>query len=481
MSLHRAMLVRERMLTMGVRFVVVSMLAVLTAASSICAAEPPSSSIEKIVADAFAQASIEHSVIKTTTVHDAKFEEVQPWSLDSRGLCLNRSDALEGLIKRITEPTQGNKANTVADYCVAAKHFIKDDRADYRALACELLGHFQTEMAELGLIPEVGNVLDDDAFAFGGMHRVLPQSGRPWWEVGEKMAVADVARWVLVATTGIQFPSKEEFLAWWQNNSAYRERIWYWQVRWCAHKASDDLVLLERIDPHRALKIMLLVNNPSALRAEAGSTSLDVRSSMVRVIGPKTDAIADFIRQNNLKQTLLAVLSGSVVWPELQIDQYSRMGFVNKISDLSTGVFERADAKALEGILNSGEGLLAKEPQEQATIALLAARLEPERHDEIVLSQLKRNADQPSLAVDAIQRTSLKHWELIKTTFGRSRDYEQETIIDALGSLKDSAARKALGELMASQDLTVHLNQWGRRTPIRRRGCSEPIPELHKR
>ena len=60
-----------------------------------------------------------------------------------------------------------------------------------------------------------------------------------------------------------------------------------------------------------------------------------------------------------------------------------------------------------------------------------------------------------------IQRTGFKHWELIKTTFGRSREYEQEAIIDALGALKDPASPNALGELMALRDLTVRLDQWG--------------------
>ncbi|HVM61535.1 MAG TPA: hypothetical protein VMV72_11795 [Verrucomicrobiae bacterium] len=439
----------------------------LTAASSLRAAESPSNSVQRIVADAFAQASLDHSTIKTAGLYQARRAdtppiELRPWSfvLGFDDKSLNRSDALEDLIKRITALTPSNSSDCVASYCQFAKRFLSDDRAGYRAIACEFLGHFPTEMAEQGSIPQVGNLLDDDALAFKGMHETPVQSGLfTCREVGIGVTVGDIARAALEASTGIRFSNREKFLAWWGNNAAFQERIWYWAVRWRIPDPSDDLGLLEKIEPRQALKVMLLVDNGSALLAESGVPPSDLSSWMCH--SPNKEAIAEFVRRNNLRQTLLDLLSGSAVWPELQIDQYSRMDFVNKVSELSTGVFEQADAKTLEGILDSGGGLVAQEPRQQATIALLAAHLDPERYDEIVISRLKRNPEQAALAVDAVQRTGMEHWELIKTAFARSRVYEQATIIDALGTLKDSTPRKALGELMESQDFTAHLDQRG--------------------
>ena len=108
------------------------------------------------------------------------------------------------------------------------------------------------------------------------------------------------------------------------------------------------------------------------------------------------------------------------------------------------------------------EGTLLAQLQrtpKQSQLAVMAAELNPAKAEEILLAQLQRMPGESYLAVRLVKVSGLAHFDLVKKSYHTSGgESDNQSVIAAIGDLKSKAAAKALGELLAGDDLSVAEN-----------------------
>jgi len=457
------------------------------------AIEPPSApakvndtrrvEIAKAVAAAIEKAVQEHSD-KTKIVsleghgYPRGLEGV--WSLTLRdwpGKNLNRSAAMEKLVSEVRALTAAGREDEVAVYCAAAGEFLAHEEAPYRAVACEFLAHFPGQTCDCGLLPRVGELLTDQRAAFDALlFSYSPEEGGHWGlRQSGSMAVAEVARTALELTTGLPFKDRAAFARWLEANENPREHLWYWAGRWRNRPGQADREIgeLEKLPGETALKIMLLAPLPDALQAEAdlalgGAEPQDkLKVTGLSVAFPSDENVAKFLIRHSLKGTAIAMLSRSPDWPELKEPSVRRSLLSRLISVLRPAV-TKDDVDKLLKVLEVEDGPLANvevtspwAPQPRQELAAMAAWADKSRTEQILLSQLEKNPAQSRLACGLLYSTRLKHWELVKKTYRQSEIPHRFDVIRSVvelagwGHISNAEAKKALGELLAWEDLAA--------------------------
>jgi hypothetical protein len=309
------------------------------------------------------------------------------------------------------------------------------------------------------------------------------------------VSVADVAREALAGAIGFEFQDAKAFEIWWQGNKDCRHRLWYWAVRWerlpvvvtpppsaanaktpiatPVYKVSVETefpALVGELGPEEALKTLLLANNAGAVAAQSGAkcafydpnpnvqlaaNAPNLRSFQL-YIEPKV--VAKFVQEYSLKPRLLKILLQDQPWPEV-VAKESKSYLLYCVIEVLKLVATRADAAAIQQALDNPIPALTFDPVLQTRLALLLTTLDPQRSEEILLSQFRQNPKQPGLAAELIRTTGLKHWGTIAPAV-KNRDV-RERILAPLGQLQTPQAARILAGLLASEDLTPKVDRWG--------------------
>ena len=388
---------------------------------------------------------------------------------------LNASPAMEALVRKVDALAGDGTGEAAREYCERAVPYLSHEQPAYRAVACEFLAHFPVAAIELGLVPVIAGLLSDPAPAFPAVTASLRPSGRNEVAGTVQLSVADVARFALTDITNFAFADREVFSTWWRQNRNLHERVWYWAVRWRKRETQKDLDRLAALEPRTALKILLLVGNSTARQTEAALPWIvagDQRepSDMLPMAGmmawaPTAETITAFVRNIGLRDFVLGLLSGDEIWPETAHGTY-RYGFralVKTLIPVCEQVLERTDAQILEAALNDGKGLSASSAAIQTDLALLAATLAPDRAEDIMVSQLRRNPTQRLLAAALVERTGTHHWDLVRASYFCDGPYYPSSslrpqIVRALGGA-GAGARARLLELFRAEHLSAALTE----------------------
>jgi len=404
---------------------------------------------------------------------------------------LYQSEAMENLVKKLTAT---GRRDEVAAYLHFAQSYLNHQQPQYRAVACEFLARFPLEMIDGGLLPTVAQRLADSAPAFDGARFGMGQQATYITRLVNGVSVADVARAALAGATGFQFQDAKTFDIWWQGNKDCHHRLWYWAVRWALLPVVAPAGVAESKTPvvtprykvsvetefpavvlvlgrDEALKTLLLANNPDAIAAQAGGryamADFDPnRNPNLPVwFGPQLhiepQVVAKFVQEHSLQPRLLEILQQDQPWPEVAT-RLAKNVLLSKVIEVLKIVATKPDAAAIQQALDNPIPALTFDPVLQTRLTLLLTTLDPQRSEEILLAQFRQNPKQRGLAVELIRTTGLKHWDAIAPAV-QDRDV-RERILAPLGQLQTPQAARILAGLLANEDLTPKINEWGYET-----------------
>ena len=380
------------------------------------------------------------------------------WSLSGRGYgdCLNRSPAMEEFV------TAAGKSAELPDLLpLAVKRLDKAD-APARGVACEFLAHFPRQMLEAGLLPDLAKVLDDSRFCFDGASIGMGQTADYIHRLDKGMSVADLANLVMQRATTFSFPSRKSFDGWWPRNKDYRQRLWYWSLRWWrAVPEPPALADVTDLKPGEGLRLLLLAGNGPAAVVDAGLPEGCRFNSGKRIepdspqqrsnpdVGVSCAAIADYIRKHELKTTVIGTLHGEVPWPEARgKDAFTSL--VHTVIYVLPVICDQADVPRLKPLLGRKD-----EPFSlvQLELSNLVVKLDPPEAEAVIVEQLRKGL--PGSVPELIRISGLKHRELIhKLGPGGG-------VLEALASLGTPEAAALAGQWLNQRDWTPKVNQWG--------------------
>lgn len=390
------------------------------------------------------------------------------WTLrmqDGEGLPF--SPAMEDLVAKVRALADANSP-PVAPYLRAAGGFLKQQEAVDRAMACEFLAHFPAQTVEQGLLGGVGECLDDPAAVFEAFSVNIPQSAAlPPSIVAMPMNVGQIAKIAAANITGLSFPSRNVFKQWWRGSGDYARTLWYWRARWQYVAPDNDLPALDTLDPKDALRIMLLTNNRVAISQEAGeprryggekNRPADLPGVFqLNEVSLSPAVIAAFAKKHSMKDDLLGLYYESPAWLKFSDkdnrDYYSKMLF--GVTRVLGHLLDKEDLPAVEAILTGKTVQLSLHDSLMAHVALMGAGLAPANAERLLVDQLHRTPGQSDLAAELVKVSGLKHLDLVKAAYNASA---RTSVIDQIGALKSKPAAKALGELLAADDLSFSEN-----------------------
>lgn len=437
--------------------------------------------VAKVVADAFQKAVEEHSdktKLQKADGHEFSAARGRLWSLWGwPGKNLNRSVAMAKLVYVVRKLMVAGREPEVAAFCAAAGEFLTHKEARYRAVACEFLGHFPAQTCDLGLLPRVGKLLTDQSVAFDALWYSQYRGMGGHWGLHPRgsMTVAEVAQFALLRLTGLPFKDRPTFAAWLAANKDPHERLWYWAGRWRDNpgQGDRDIPKLAKLPRQTALKIMLLC--PSGLQAEADLAlakgpeppmKLEVTYlSVTSVRSPHEKNVANFLIRHSLKDTAIAMLTRPPDWPEVRQPPGGRTlvwCLINVLREAAT----KDDVGKLLKALEVKDGPLAGMAKAQTDLAVIAARKDTARAEQIFLAQLAKNPAQTRLTCGLLRRTQMKHSELVKKIYQQhSRPQDKYEILRTIGEVSgwgtksNAEAKKAVGELLVWEQLGATVDQ----------------------
>jgi hypothetical protein len=473
-----------------------------SAASAVPLAEADKAAIEKEIAATFDQAVKEHNaaaqqladVKPGADVNPRDAKDFIPWGLgfgsDLVGeVCLNRSEALATLFRRLGDPTSAAARPSPGDpayadrrlaYAEAAGRFLTHKDPKYVAVACEFLAHLPAEAVDAGLVPALAGLLGRRDAAFEGATRGVTQQSVSLSRLAGGVTVGTLADAALAEMTSFHFADERTFQAWWDRNQDYRNRLWYWSLRWrgvqreTADYARADVAALP---PAQALRFMLLAGNAYAKLADAG---VPADAALGRLgTGPILEQrryapsfhgsiIADLVQRNGLKNDLMAVVRQAPPWPEAKGKEALRALFLS--DDGSTTVlpimmqpglrasFDKADVDAIVKEVEDARGLLSNDQLLNQFVETVLM-LDPSRAEGLCVSLLKRNPKQPLIAARLVRYSALQHWDLVQAACPPGAD--RRPVVEALGDLRTPEAAAILLRWMNEQDWTPKLNNLG--------------------
>jgi hypothetical protein len=335
--------------------------------------------------------------------------------------------------------------------------------AAHRAVACELLSYFPLEAIHQEFLTQMAELMRDDAIAFQGtkLLKELPPEDKRRYHLGEA-TVGEIAKLSLESIVGIRFASADDFDRWCKDNSDFRERLWYWRVRW--HNHAFDIPL-ETINPRLGLKLMLLAPIESATESEAlASWPPGERAGAHPPLqitywggGLYPSNTADYVRIHKLQGELVRIVQHEVDWPMVPDDSV--------LSVLYSYVLLPEDLPLLLRLLEDSQGALApkaRQPQwsdhevvtHRTKLVRLAIDLAPDRAEEILVAELQRPAAGCLPGVDLMAISGLNHWDIIKAAALRDEFRDNvRAVVKALGKMKTPPARAALDDLLKSLHL----------------------------
>ena len=455
--------------------IIVLCLLLLCCGIALSAAEPEDPQIAQATAATFDKAAREHAAGFSLQDPVAGIDgstlgklATPVWPL--RGIhaphkVLNRAPALMALAKQARQLKQEGHAAQVAAYCRAAGAYLASPQAGYRALACEFLAYFPVEAIENGALPAVGELLADDANAFPGIENYRDPSpndeGRATVST-TTLTVAEVARAAIFNMVYLQFDTPAHFHVWWQANTEYARRLWYWSMRFEA--TDDDWAQLGKLPLEQSVKILLLLNNETVRQQEITAAWQQAPAGLFggiwhNPVPPTVDKAAQFLTRHKGQSLLLDLLAGTVTWPEVQGDGEVLLG--ETIARLLPSVLTKADAAAVQKIADEKHGLAAS-PTEQVDLILDAALLDPEHGAPLLLAQLERTPDRWDMALGLLQISGLQHWETLQRYFAKFPVEGQCMLIRQLGALNTPQARDALGGLFTADRLEAAIEPGGK-------------------
>jgi beta-lactamase regulating signal transducer with metallopeptidase domain/HEAT repeat protein len=458
--------------------------------------------IEKEIADTFDQAVKEHNaaaqqladVKPGAAVNPRDAKDFIPWGLalgsDPVGeVCLNRSETLATLFRRLGDPTSAAARPSSGDpayagrrlaYAEAAGRFLTNKDPKYVAVACEFLAHLPAEAVDAGLTPALAGLLSRRDAAFEGVTRGVTQQSDSLTRIAGGVTVGMLADAALAEMTSFHFADPSTFQVWWNRNQDYRNRLWYWSLRWrgvrreTADYARADVAALP---PAQALRFMLLAGNTFAKLADAG---VPVDAALGRLgTGPILEQrryapsfhgsiIADLVQRHGLKNDLMAVVRQDPPWPEAKGKEALRALFLS--DDGSTTVlpivmqpglrasFDKADVDAIVKEVEDARGLLSNDQLLNQFVETVLM-LDPSRAEGLCVSLLKRNPKQPLIAARLVRYSALQHWDLVQAACPPGAD--RRPVVEALGDLRTPEAAAILLRWMNVQDWTPKLNNLG--------------------
>jgi len=154
----------------------------------------------------------------------------------------------------------------------------------------------------------------------------------------------------------------------------------------------------------------------------------------------------------------LEILGQEQPWLEVTDDVAKVCLFIDAL-EVVKRVATKADAPAIQRILENPTPLMKSRPAIVAQLCLVLAQLDPERSTEVILAEFRRNPKQALLAVQLVRTTGLKHWDAIAPVI---QEYPvRRDLLVPLGELRSNQAAKILGELLAKENLTPKLNGFG--------------------
>ena len=140
-----------------------------------------------------------------------------------------RSQILENFAKKLRAAGRNDEVAVCLDL---ARGYLNHGAPQYRAVACEFVGHFPLQAIDAGLLPAVAERLNDSAKAFDEARLEWGQMATYITRLANGASVADFARRALASATGFRFANAKAFNFWWQGNKDYPHRLWYWAKRW---------------------------------------------------------------------------------------------------------------------------------------------------------------------------------------------------------------------------------------------------------
>jgi hypothetical protein len=167
---------------------------------------------------------------------------------------------------------------------------------------------------------------------------------------------------------------------------------------------------------------------------------------------------AKFVEQYSLKPRLLAILRQDQPWPEVAAKE-SKRNLLAYVIEVLKIVASRADADAIQEALDHPIPALALGSEGRTPLTLLLTRLDPQRAEAVLLAPFLERPNLGGLAAELIRTTGLKHWDTIAPAAQDRR--VRACVLPALGRLQTPEAAKVVSELLASEDLTLKLNEWG--------------------
>jgi hypothetical protein len=376
----------------------------------------------------------------------------QAWSLNEHGYgeCLNRSAAMEELV------LAAGKSAELADLLrLAIKRLDKAD-ASARGVVCEFLAHFPRQTLEADLLPDLAKVLADSRFCFDGASIDMGQESDYINRLGKGMSVADLANLVMWRATTFSFPSRKAFDGWWTRNKDYRQRLWYWSLRWRrAMPEPPALADVADLKPADGLRLLLLAGNGAAVVVDAGLPEsnrfngdgrTDPGSPVQRTcvdVDVSSATIADCVRKHDeLKAAVIGTLHGEIPWPEAR----GKEGFNSLVSTVIYVlplICDKADVPRLKPLLGRKDEPIRRIQRE---LSDLVVKLDPAEAEAVIVEQLNKGlaASVPEL----IRISGLKHRELIHK-LGPGGD-----VLRALASLGTAQAAALAGQWLNERDWT---------------------------
>jgi hypothetical protein len=435
---------------------------------------PEDAAVAAEVAAVFDQAIKEHAEAAqqaallpiTPTGRVGETKGFEAWRLRGER-CSNRSASLEGLVEKIYARAKDAGAGSMVTYVRAAAKYLSYKEPTYRAVACEFLGHFPREAVDAGLAPVLGGMLDDYSFAFAGVLRGQAQAGEVMSRLAQGVSVADVAGAALAEMTTFEFRDVSEFRRWWGHNKDYRQRLWYWSVRW-GHRIPPeegvDWADLEGLPSEQGLRLLLLGNNEAAVVADAGlpltategrETAFPIKKTRFFGIGANPDEVAYFVQRHKLKTILMAIVRQNPPWPEARSDEALEY-LLRDVTPIVALAFNRTDAADLAKELENPRRVLAERSRYVlADLVRVAVDLDPDIAEGVLVAQLKREPGQTRLGVQLMKSTGLKHWDLIESSCLPS---DKDLLIEALGEQRSPQAAAILNRWFTAEDWTLKLD-----------------------
>jgi len=341
------------------------------------------------------------------------------------------------------------------------------------------LGLLCPRVLDAGLPPRLGDLLNDNAEALPGWLTDYPPPQQRWQPEPPpkptKLTVGNLAACCLLATTDFEFKDPKVFAKWWQFNSDYQDRLWYWVRRWLRQSSPDsDLPEMFARNPQHALMIVVLVGYKGFLEDESrlpwanevvngGVAPIQMENVQWSFAQPSPQAVAELVAKYKLRPQLLDIIQGKFDWPFAPHNEEEQWIAAAAALPILAAASTKSDATEILDLMRHGKGPATSHYYVKAGLAKLAASLDQDHAVDILLEQLDRNPTLEGLVVELIKADGLRHWGHIKSSYRKTRPDHAVVIVDALATLKPAEASPKLAELMeASSDaLSIKLDKDG--------------------